>query len=190
MLSLTNINSYRFLYQIFRKPENNPIFTIVIPGAVSQKRRDYERVLKSIKIFVFHLKSYFWESIGKELKYFKILNNQNQKIFPSNISQKSSTRYFDDYMQKSRYFVVPNSTRNGIFQSKEIFFTKMSGNIMMLLNSENYGFSRKLSFEIFFYYSRKGSLGDFLFKKKMIDFSEFSKEKVLQELEKLFFALL
>ena len=67
----------------------------------------------------------------------------------------------------------------------------MSGNIgdaikfgKLAVFPENY--PSKYSFII----PEKGSLGDFLFIKKDVDFSEFSKEKVLQELEKTIFALL
>ena len=43
---------YKFLpifFNKFSKNSDNPIFTIVIPGAVSQKRRDYEKVIKELK---------------------------------------------------------------------------------------------------------------------------------------------
>ena len=61
----------------------------------------------------------------------------------------------------------------------------------MLLNSENWRFFQKIILRnILFIIPEKGSLGDFLFIKKDVDFSEFSKEKVLQELEKLFCTLI
>ncbi len=43
---------YKFLpifFNKFSKNSDNPIFTIVIPGAVSQKRRDYEKIIKELK---------------------------------------------------------------------------------------------------------------------------------------------
>ncbi|MFN8363037.1 MAG: hypothetical protein U0T85_05310 [Cloacibacterium normanense] len=53
-------DKYKFLPIFFtpnflEKPITNETSSIVIPGAVSQKRRDYERVLKSIKNFSFSI---------------------------------------------------------------------------------------------------------------------------------------
>ncbi len=84
-----------------------------------------------------------------------------------------------------------NKKRNFSVKKKSMELTKMSGNIgdaikfgKLAIFPENY--PSKYSFII----PEKGSLGDFLFTKKDVDFSEFSKEKVLQELEKTIFALL
>ena len=190
-------DKYKFLpifYTKFLEKPNNPIFTIVIPGAVSQKRRDYERVLKSIKIFHFPLEIIFLgKAQGKELE---ILQNFEQSK-PENISIKYCTEkvpqdIFDDYMQKADVLWCPIQQETEFFSQKEIYgSTKMSGNIgdaikfrKLAVFPENY--PSKYSFII----PEKGSLGDFLFTKKDVDFSEFSKEKVLQELEKTIFALL
>ena len=190
-------DKYKFLpifYTKFSEKPNNPIFTIVIPGAVSQKRRDYERVLKSIKIFHFPLEIIFLgKAQGKELE---MLQNFEQSK-PENISIKYFTEkvpqdVFDDYMQKADILWCPIQQETEFFSQKEIYgFTKMSGNIgdaikygKSAIFPENY--PSKYSFII----PEKGSLEDFLFTKKDVDFSEFSKEKVLQELEKTIFALL
>ena len=190
-------DKYKFLpifYTKFLEKPNNPIFTIVIPGAVSQKRRDYEGVLKSIKIFHFPLEIIFLgKAQGKELE---ILQNFEQNK-PENISIKYFTEkvpqdIFDHYMQKADILWCPIQQETEFFSQKEIYgFTKMSGNIgdavkfgKLAVFPEDY--PSKYSFII----PEKGSLGDFLFTKKDVDFSEFSKEKVLQELEKTIFALL
>ena len=190
-------DKYKFLpifYTKFLEKPNNPIFTIVIPGAVSQKRRDYERVLKSIKIFHFPFEIIFLgKASGKELE---ILQNFEQSK-PENISIKYFTEkvpqdVFDNYMQKADVLWCPIQQETEFFSQKEIYgVTKMSGNIgdavkfgKLAVFPENY--PSKYSFII----PEKGSLGDFLFTKKDVDFSEFSKEKVLQELEKTIFALL
>lgn len=190
-------DKYKFLpifYTKFSENSDNPIFTIVIPGAVSQKRRDYERVLKSIKNFRFPSEIIFLgKASGKELE---MLQNFEQNK-PENISIKYFTEkvpqdVFDDYMQKADVLWCPIQQETEFFSQKEIYgFTKMSGNIgdavkfgKLAVFPENY--PSKYSFII----PEKGSLGDFLFTKKDIDFSEFSKEKVLQELEKTIFALL
>jgi hypothetical protein len=190
-------DKYKFLpifYTKFSGKSENETYTIVIPGAVSQKRRDYERVLKSIKIFHFPFEIIFLgKASGKELE---ILQNFEQSK-PENISIKYFTEkvpqdVFDDYMQKADVLWCPIQQETEFFSQKEIYgFTKMSGNIgdavkfgKLAVFPENY--PSKYSFII----PEKGSLEDFLFIKKDVDFSEFSKEKVLQELEKTIFALL
>ena len=190
-------DKYKFLpifYTKFSEKPNNPIFTIVIPGAVSQKRRDYERVLKSIKIFHFPFEIIFLgKASGKQLE---ILQDFEQSK-PENISikyfkEKVPQDVFDDYMQKADVLWCPIQQETEFFSQKELYgITKMSGNIgdavkfgKLAIFPENY--PSKYSFII----PEKGSLGDFLFIKKDVDFSEFSKEKVLQELEKTIFALL
>ena len=190
-------DKYKFLpifYTKFSGKSENETYTIVIPGAVSQKRRDYERVLKSIKNFRFPSEIIFLgKASGKELE---ILQDFEQSK-PENISIKYFTEkvpqdIFDDYMQKADVLWCPIQQETEFFSQKEIYgFTKMSGNIgdavkfgKLAVFPENY--PSKYSFII----PEKGSLGDFLFTKKDVDFSEFSKEKVLQELEKTIFALL
>lgn len=190
-------DKYKFLpifFTKFSEKSDNPVFTIVIPGAVSQKRRDYEKVLKSIIKFHFPFEIIFLgKASGKELE---MLQNFEQSK-PENISIKYFTEkvpqdVFDDYMQKADILWCPIQQETEFFSQKEIYgFTKMSGNIgdaikfrKLAVFPENY--PSKYSFII----PEKGSLGDFLFTRKDVDFSEFSKEKVLQELEKTIFALL
>ena len=190
-------DKYKFLpifYTKFSGKSENETYTIVIPGAVSQKRRDYERVLKSIKNFRFPSEIIFLgKASGKELEMLQDFEQSK----PENISIKYFTEkvpqdVFDDYMQKADVLWCPIQQETEFFSQKEIYgFTKMSGNIgdavkfgKLAVFPENY--PSKYSFII----PEKGSLGDFLFTKKDVDFSEFSKEKVLQELEKTIFALL
>ena len=190
-------DKYKFLpifYTKFSEKPNNPIFTIVIPGAVSQKRRDYERVLKSIKIFHFPLEIIFLgKAQGKELE---MLQNFEQSK-PENISikyfkEKVPQDVFDDYMQKADVLWCPIQQETEFFSQKEIYgITKMSGNIgdavkfgKLAIFPENY--PSNYSFII----PEKRNVEEFLFIKKEVDFSQFSKEKVLQELEKTIFALL
>ena len=193
----TQPDKYKFLpifYTKFLEKPKNETYTIVIPGAVSQKRRDYERVLKSIKIFHFSFEIIFLgKASGKELEMLQDF----EKSKPENISIKYFTEkvpqdIFDHYMQKADVLWCPIQQETEFFSQKEIYgVTKMSGNIgdaikfgKLAVFPENY--PSNYSFII----PEKGSLGDFLFIKKDVDFSEFSKEKVLQELEKTIFALL
>jgi hypothetical protein len=190
-------DKYKFLpifYTKFSEKSDNPIFTIVIPGAVSQKRRDYERVLKSIIKFHFPFEIIFLgKAQGKELEMLQDFEQSK----PENISIKYFTEkvpqdVFDNFMQKADILWCPIQQETEFFSQKEIYgFTKMSGNIgdavkfgKLAVFPEDY--PSKYSFII----PEKGSLGDFLFTRKDVDFSEFSKEKVIQELEKTIFALL
>jgi len=219
-------DKYKFLpifYTKFSEKSDNPIFTIVIPGAVSQKRRDYEKIIKELKNLELNFDNYefrrsetFVENTLSE-KGSSVGTTQNLEIIflgkaqgkelemlqdfeqskPENISikyfaEKVPQDVFDDYMQKADVLWCPIQQETEFFSQKEIYgFTKMSGNIgdaikfrKLAVFPENY--PSKYSFII----PEKGSLGDFLFTKKDVDFSEFSKEKVLQELEKTIFALL
>ena len=95
-------------------------------------------------------------------------------------------------MQKADILWCPIQQETEFFSQKEIYgFTKMSGNIG---DAIKYGksaiFPENYPSNYSFIIPEKGSLEDFLFTKKDVDFSEFSKEKVLQELEKTIFALL
>ena len=223
--SLTNEN-YKTLSIFFslnyEKPRKS-IISIVIPGEVSQKRRDYDKVIKELKkvelnddVNEFRRNEMFVENnlqekgssvgttqkiqvifLGKaQGKELEILQNFEQNK-PENISIKYFTEkvpqyVFDNFMQKADILWCPIQQETEFFSQKEIYgFTKMSGNIgdavkfgKLAVFPENY--PSKYSFII----PEKGSLGDFLFTKKDVDFSEFSKEKVLQELEKTIFALL
>ena len=95
-------------------------------------------------------------------------------------------------MQKADILWCPIQQETEFFSQKEIYgFTKMSGNIGDAIKFGKLGvFPKNYPSNYSFIISEKGSLGDFLFTKKDVDFSEFSKEKVLQELEKTIFALL
>ncbi|WP_213196428.1 hypothetical protein [Cloacibacterium caeni] len=190
-------DKYTFLpifYTKFLEKPKNETYTIVIPGAVSQKRRNYERVLKSIKIFHFPFEIIFLgKASGKELEMLQDF----EKSKPDNISIKYFTEkvlqdIFDHFMQKADVLWCPIQQETAFFSQKEIYgFTKMSGNIG---DAIKYGklavFPKNYPSKYSFIIPEKGSLGDFLFIKKDVDFSEFSKEKVLQELEKTIFALL
>ena len=229
----TQPDKYTFLpifYTKFLEKPKNETYTIVIPGAVSQKRRDYKKTIKELKKLELNFNEgefrracpeisgnetfvenneqrkgsfvgttqkiqviFLGKAQGKELE---ILQNFEQNK-PENISIKYFTEkvpqdVFDDYMQKADVLWCPIQQETEFFSQKEIYgFTKMSGNIgdavkfrKLAVFPENY--PSKYSFII----PEKGSLGDFLFTKKDVDFSEFSKEKVLQELEKTIFALL
>lgn len=192
-------DKYKFLpifYTKFLEKPKNETYTIVVPGEVSQKRRDYFELI--IKLFNQHLEKninliLLGKARGKELFFVKDVEEQLfENISIKYFTEKVPQDVFDDYMQKADILWCPIQQETEFFSQKEIYgFTKMSGNIgdavkfgKLAVFPENY--PSKYSFII----PEKGSLGDFLFIKKDVDFSEFSKEKVLQELEKTIFALL
>lgn len=227
-------DKYKFLpifYTKFSEKPKNETYTIVIPGAVSQKRRDYEKIIKELKnlelnfdnnefrrseTFVENTLSEKGSSVGttqnleiiflgkaqgKELEMLQDFDSSALLRMP-NISIKYFTEkvpqnIFDDYMQKADVLWCPIQQETEFFSQKEIYgFTKMSGNIGDAVKfgklavfpkayNENYNFiaPEMLLFE-------KG-IEIKKYQEKIDDyFSEFSKEKVLQELEKTIFALL
>ena len=227
-LAKENYNNLPIFYTKFFDKPDNETFTIVIPGAVSQKRRDYDKVIKELKkvelnddVNEFRRNEMFVENnlqekgssvgttqkiqvifLGKaQGKELEILQNFEQNK-PENISIKYFTEkvpqnIFNDYMQKANILWCPIQQETEFFSQKEIYgITKMSGNIGDAIKygklavfpkayNENYNFiaPEMLLFE-------KG-IEIKKYQEKIDDyFSEFSKEKVLQELEKTIFALL
>ena len=174
------------------------IFTIVIPGAVSQKRRDYERVLKSIKIFHFPFEVIFLgKAQGKELEMlqdFEKVKSQNISIkyFKNKVSQSE----FDELMQKADILWCPIQQVTEFFSQKEIYgLTKMSGNIgdaikfgKFAIFPDNY--PSKYAFIIPETENIEEQMQTFSQHLEYNFQEKFSKEKVLQELEKTIFALL
>ena len=191
--------SFTFLpifYTKFLEKPKNETYTIVVPGEVSQKRRDYFELI--IKLFNQHLEKninliLLGKARGKELFFVKDVEEQLfENISIKYFTEKVPQNIFDEYLQKADILWCPIQQETEFFSQKEIYgITKLSGNIgdavkfgKLAVFPEDY--PSKYSFII----PEKGSLGDFLFTKKDVDFSEFSKEKVLQELEKTIFALL
>ncbi len=225
--------SFTFLpifYTKFSEKPKNETYTIVIPGAVSQKRRDYKSVIKKLKNLELNFDEgefcracpeisgnekfvennlqengssvgttqkiqviFLGKASGKELEMLQNFEqSKSENISIKCFKEKVPQDVFDDYMQKADVLWCPIQQETEFFSQKEIYgFTKMSGNIgdavkfgKLAVFPKNY--PSKYSFIV----PEKGSLGDFLFTRKDVDFSEFSKEKVLQELEKTIFALL
>ena len=226
-------DKYKFLpifYTKFLEKPKNETYTIVIPGAVSQKRRDYEKIIKELKnlelnfdegdfcracpeisgneTFVENTLSekgssvgttqnleiiFLGKASGKELEMLQDFEQSK----PENISIKYFTEkvpqdVFDNYMQKANILWCPIQQETEFFSQKEIYgITKMSGNIgdaikyrKLAIFPENY--HSKYSFII----PEIENIEEALFVKKEVDFSDFSKEKVLKQLEKTIFALL
>ncbi|OWR13782.1 hypothetical protein [Chryseobacterium sp. VAUSW3] len=129
--------SLKFLpvfYLLKYEKSRKSIITIVIPGAVSQQRRDYLHVLNSLKNF--QRKSHYQfvflgKASGQELSWLKDF----EKHKPHNISVKYFTEkvpqlVFDEWMQKADLLWCPLKKETEFFSQKESYgITKMSGNI-------------------------------------------------------------
>ena len=183
----------------YEKPRKS-IITIVIPGAVSQKRRDYERVLKQVENFAknSHYQIIFLgKAQGKELEMLQDF----EKVKPQNISikyfkNKVSQSEFDELMQKADILWCSIQQETEFFSQKEIYgLTKMSGNIgdaikfgKLAIFPDNY--PSKYAFIIPETENVEAQMQTY---PKYLEYNfqeKFSKEKVLNQLEKTIFALL
>ena len=122
-----------FYSENFDKQENRDL-TVVIPGGVSQKRRDYHHVFKTIQNLKTEEKCKFiflGKAKDKELKQ---LEELSQKL-PENISiqyfsERVSHHDFDSRMQAADILWCPIQQETEFFSRKEIYGrTKMTGNL-------------------------------------------------------------
>ena len=176
------------------------IVMIAIPGAVSQKRRDYFLLLEKIKSF--KTKTHFQfvflgKAVGKELSWLK----EFEKVKPQNISiqyftEKVPQQIFDEWMQKSDILWCPIQSETEFFSQKEFYGkTKMSGNIgdaikygKLAIFPENYPNSHP-----FIILENKNVEEQILTYHQLMeyDFEEkFGKEKVLKNLEETLLSLI
>lgn len=122
-----------FYSKSFEKIENETL-TIVIPGGVSQKRRDYQKVLKIIKNLKTE-KKFRFVFLGKAKdQELKDLENLSKNL-PENIeiiyfSERVSSEVFDEWMRKADVLWCPIQEETEFFSNKEIYGkTKMTGNL-------------------------------------------------------------
>ena len=124
---------YLFLPLFYTKEfaqNKNERFTVVIPGGVSQKRRDYQYVLDVIQKteraknieFVF-----LGKAKGNELEAIERISNQfNVNYFKERVSQED----FEVWMKKADVLWCPIQQQTEFFSQKEVYGkTKMTGNI-------------------------------------------------------------
>lgn len=124
---------YEFLPLFYTKElvqNKNERFTVVIPGGVSQKRRDYQHVLEVIQKtgraknieFVF-----LGKAKGDELEAIERISNQfNITYFKERVSQED----FEMWMKKADVLWCPIQQQTEFFSQKEVYGkTKMTGNI-------------------------------------------------------------
>lgn len=107
----------------------NDIFRIVIPGAVSQKRRDYKMVLSVLSKINFPLDIIFLgKAEGEELDWIKKFNNEfvNLIYFTEKLNQND----FDFWMKSADVLWCPIQKETEFFSQTEHYgLTKITGNI-------------------------------------------------------------
>ncbi|SHF37290.1 hypothetical protein [Chryseobacterium sp. OV279] len=122
-----------FYSENFEKQENEAL-TVVIPGGVSQKRRDYDHVFKTIQNLKTEEK-YEFIFLGKakddELKKLeKLAKKLPENISVQYFSDRVSNHDFEEGMQKADVLWCPIQQKTEFFSREEIYgLTKMTGNL-------------------------------------------------------------
>ena len=108
---------------------------IIIPGTVSQSRRDYDSFFEKLKHFknigINYETILLGKATGKELEKLKlIIDTIPQFITIQYFEEKIKQDVFDDFMRKSDVLYCPIQKETEFFSIKEIYGkTKISGNI-------------------------------------------------------------
>ncbi|CAI8904462.1 hypothetical protein [Chryseobacterium sp. IT-36CA2] len=128
---------YQFLPLFYTRDfdrAKNEDFVVVIPGGVSQKRRDYTYIFETIQDLKID-KSYKFIFLGKASGYeLKQIENLSEKL-PENIkiiyfSERVSSEEFEKWMQKADVLWCPIQQDTEFFSMKETYgVTKMTGNL-------------------------------------------------------------
>lgn len=122
-----------FYTKSFVQSENNSLM-VVIPGGVSQKRRDYTHIFTTIQKIKTDRKCEFI-FLGKakdhELKQLEHLSsNLPENISITYFSERVSVEDFEKWMQKADVLWCPIQQETEFFSMKEIYGkTKMTGNL-------------------------------------------------------------
>ncbi|QNS41574.1 hypothetical protein H0S70_00855 [Chryseobacterium manosquense] len=193
----------KFLPVFFKNeysPNRKSIVTIVIPGTVSQSRRDYLHLLESIKSFKrkIHFRFVFLgKADGKELSWLKEFErNKPENISIHYFTEKVPQQIFDEWMQKADILWCPIQRETEFFSQTEFYgVTKMSGNVGDAIkygksaifpenfpNSHPFIIRETATIEEQILVLQQGKIYDFE--------NHFAKEKVLKSLEKTLVELL
>lgn len=183
---------FPIIYNKFNEKIENEVFTIVIPGAVSQKRRNYKHIFKVIKNlkpenkiqFIFLGKAGDYEF--KELKVLQYFLDQNIEI--QFFKEKVPQNIFDEWMQKADVLWCPIQEKTKFFNIKEIYGkTKITGNV---IDAIKYGkpaiFPKHFSSNHSFIFHEENSFLNQIEKIKNQNFDfqkKFNKEKVSEKLK-------
>lgn len=185
-------SKYQFLPLFYVKSTENQIsdvFKVVIPGAVSQKRRDYKRILKQVLNFKKPTELVLLgKAQGDELKWIleakKQLPNQIQtKYFTEKVPQE----HYDSILKSANVLWCPIQIETEFFSQKEWYGkTKLSGNIGDAIKfAKPAVFPKEYQSDFPFIFSEESDVETQLqdVSNSKIDWNSFSKEKVQKELE-------
>ena len=184
--------------------KNNPeVFTLVIPGAVSQQRRDYKKVLQELtNLNQLDSKGliqiiFLGKVHGKELRWLQSFEKEKSaNISIQYFTKKVPQNIFNEWMNKANVLWCPIQSETEFFSNKEIYGkTKMSGNIG---DAIKYGkaafFPDNYPSDFYFIFTEKVNSSQEIFEFKSeysYDFQkEFSKSKISIELENTLKSLL
>ena len=184
---------YQFLPLFYTKEfaqNKNEKLSVVIPGGVSQKRRDYQYVLDVIQkterakniefVFLGKAKGEELEAIGK------ISNQFNITYFKERVSQQD----FEMWMKKADILWCPIQQQTEFFSQKEVYGkTKMTGNIGDAIKFGKIAvFPKNYTSNLDFIVTEKENVIEQFYELQNVryDFQrEYSKQTVLESLERL-----
>jgi hypothetical protein len=201
-ISLQKLKFLPLFYTKNISEKTKDIFTVVIPGGVSQKRRDYKKVCKEILALDSEFKNddgfqsrsfefvFLGKAKGEELQLLSNLEKSLKNISIKYFKERLSAEDFDDWMMKADVLWCPIQSETEFFSQKEIYGkTKMTGN---LADAIKYGkvaiFPSNYSSEFEFIVNEKPDFKTQL--KELNSFSfdfqkDFNKDKIQQSLEKV-----
>ena len=180
-----------YFNQFDSKNSEKYIIKIVIPGAVSQSRRDYYSLFEKLKNFKdinFKYEVIFLgKASGKELEVLNQLRDKlSQFINIQYFDEKLKQDEFDKWMMKTDILYCPIQTETEFFSLKEIYGkTKISGNIG---DAIKYGkpaiFPSTYPSDLEFIIEEKENLQSQFSQVKNLtfDFSDYSKETIAKKL--------
>lgn len=188
---------FPLFFNDFLAEKNEDAFRIVMAGAVSQKRRDYRRVIEKINSLKTNKKLEFvflgkveneeleWlQNLEKELK----AKNQNLKTIVY-FTEKISQNIFDEYLKKSDILWCPIQPETEFLGVREFYGkTKISGNIGDAMRFGKWAFFPKSYPRAHFFMKNEEDLDAFLENPQKMEekkWENYRKDKILVELEKI-----
>ncbi len=183
-------------YNRFIQKSSNQKLQVVIPGIVSQQRRDYKKVLEKLKGFKTEMEIVLLgKAQSEELQWIQNV----EKELPENIclkyfTKKISPEKFDVYMKTADVLWCPIQKKTIFFSGEEIYGkTKLSGNIG---DAIKYGkpavFPAEYSTNYPFIFSEDADIENQLISiaHETVDFSNYAQSEVLKRLENALLSLI
>ena len=185
-------------YSKFQNKENSPVFTVVIPGAVSQQRRDYRMIIDEISKFTNIQQWQFvflGKATGKELEWLQDLEHKKpEEIDIIYFIEKVNQKTFDGWMVNADVLWAPIQSETEFFSNPEIYGkTKMTGNIGDAIKYSKFAvFPENYDSSLKFIIPQKNDISEqFLaLKERYFDFEkDYSYERVSSDLHQLLHAI-